>query len=359
MTRAISASLNAMDEPLGDEAAAPEQPGPAQRNPAIPTALSAAFVGHLLALVAAATPSVALNVAVVVGIACSVIAMAALTQLAPRDERAGRTFTALISGHGVVAAIMLYGLAPSAPSALPLAALAVAAVLGGAGLAAVRRGSLAMRPPRPLVMAPRVAAVALAVQAVLQLRAPSAAGLAAPVRAALFLALSALGAALLASLSIMALHLQRRWLIAGLLAWTVGWVASMADVSALALWSLGAPFPIGAHQLRFLDAELVQIVATLGGLAIGVALVTAIREVRFRHSAMILLVGYAVFGVIAAVGEHRIELAADYPSIVALRRDRDLADAITDVALAGMLWLYWRRVVAPSLPTATTWRPRS
>ena len=151
-------------------------------------------------------------------------------------------------------------------------------------------------------------------------------------------------------MSTIALRLRNRWAIAGLLAWTAGWVSSMADLSALVLWSLGGTFPIGRHQLRFLDAGLVQIVATLGGLAMGMALVTAIRESRFRHSAMILLAGYAVFGLMVALGEHRIDLAADFPSIVALRKDRDLAAAITDVTLAGMLWLYWRRVVATSPP---------
>jgi hypothetical protein len=212
---------------------------------------------------------------------------------------------------------------------------------------------MADRPPTPLAIAPRVAAIALVIQTILQLWAASASALAAPLRAAGFLAQSVLGIVLLASMSTIALRLRRRWVIAGLLAWTVGWVASMADLSALSLWSLGGAFPAGRHQLRVLDAELVQIVAMLGGLAIGAALVMAIRESRFRHSAMILLAGYAAFGLIAAVGEHRIDLAADFPSIVALRRDRDLADTITDVALAGMLWLYWRRAVANSLPAAT------
>ena len=34
-------------------------------------------------------------------------------------------------------------------------------------------------------------------------------------------------------------------------------------------------------------------------------------------------------------------------------KDRDLANAITDVALAGVLWLYWRRVAAHRPPAAT------
>src|SRR5678816_4330842 len=83
----------------------------------------------------------------------------------------------------------------------------------------------------------------------------------------------------------------------------------MADLCALILWSLGGTFPVGRHQLRVLDAELVQIVATLGGVAIGAALVTAIRGSLFRHSAMILLAGYAAFGLSAAAGEHRTDLA--------------------------------------------------
>jgi hypothetical protein len=246
--------------------------------------------------------------------------------------------------------LMLSGLAPSAPPALPMAALAAAAALGGVCLVAVRFASMPDRPPRPLAVAPRVAAIALVLQMIVQRWAASATAPPAPLRAAGFLALSALGIVLLASMSTIALRLRNRWAIAGLLAWTVGWVSSMADLSALVLWSLGGTFPIGRHQLRFLDAGLVQIVATLGGLAMGMALVTAIRESRFRHSAMILLAGYAVFGLMVALGEHRIDLAADFPSIVALRKDRDLAAAITDVTLAGMLWLYWRRVVATSPP---------
>jgi ABC-type uncharacterized transport system permease subunit len=86
---------------------------------------------------------------------------------------------------------------------------------------------------------------------------------------------------------------------------------------------------------------------------IGAVLVTSIRDVRFRHSAVVLLAGYAAFGLIAAVTEHRIELAIDFPALTALRRNRDLAAAITAFALAGALWLYWRRVTASNLPRAT------
>ncbi len=317
-------------------------------------AIAAALVVHVVALLAAVTDSVALNVVVIAGFGGSVIAIAALAELAPAELRTRRAFTALIGAHGLAAAGMLSGLAPSVPPALPLATLAAAAALGSACLAIVRFASMADRPPRPLAIAPRVAAIALVIQMILQRWAASASARVAPLRAAGFLALSALGIVLLASMATIALRLRRRWVIAGLLAWTVGWLASMADLGALILWSLGGSFPVGRHQLGVLDAEFVQIVATLGGLAIGAALVMAIRESRFRHSAMILLAGYAAFGLIAAVGEHRIDLAADFPSIVGLRRDRDLADAITDVALAGALWLYWRRVAAKRLP-ASTW----
>jgi hypothetical protein len=160
--------------------------------------------------------------------------------------------------------------------------------------------------------------------------------------------------ALLASLSIIALRVRPRWAIAGVLAWTVGWVAVTADLSSLVLWSLGGPAPMGPQQPRQLDAELVQIVATVGGMVIGAVLVASIRDVRFRHSAIVLLAGYVAFGVIAAVADHRIELATDYPSITALRKNRDLADAIKAFALAGVLWLYWRRVAFSNLPRATT-----
>src|SRR5437868_3087595 len=130
-------------------------PEPRQISPAIATALSAACVGHLLALTAAATASVSLNVAVVVGIACSIIALVTLTGLAAPDGRARRLLAALLGGHGVAAAILLSGVAPSAPSAPPLAALAAAAALGGvvwgsdaaaaASAAAARRGVRAAR----------------------------------------------------------------------------------------------------------------------------------------------------------------------------------------------------------------------
>jgi hypothetical protein len=254
---------------------------------------------------------------------------------------------------------MLAGVAPSAPWSMSRAGLGAAAALGVACVAVVGCASTGNGQPRPLTMAPRVAAIALVVQALLQRWAASATGLSMPLRAAIFVSIAALGVALLASLSIIALRVRPRWAVAGLLAWTVGWVASTADVSSLIGWSLGAPFPMGSHQLRQLDAELIQVLATVGGLVIGAALVTSIRDARFRHSAVILLAGYAVFGLIVAIAEHRIELATDFPGITGLRKNRDLADAITAFALAGVLWSYWRRVAASYLPGATiATRPR-
>ena len=325
---------------------------------AIATGLWAAFAGHLLVLIAAATGVVPPTTAIVAAIACSVIAVAALTELAPPDARVRRAVMVLTGGHGVAAAIMLAGNAPDAPPSIPLAGFAAAAAFG-AGSLAIARASTVNHQPRPLTLAPRVAAITCVVQAILQRWAGSATDLSMPLRAAIFLAIAALGITLLASLSIIALRVRPRWAIAGLLAWAVGWVAITADLSSLIVWSLGGAFPVGPHQLRQLDAELVQILATAGGLVIGAALVTSIRNVRFRHSAVVLLAGYAVFGLIAAVAEHRIELATDFPGITALRRNRDLADAITAFALAGVLWLYWRRVAASNLPRASTWGQRS
>jgi hypothetical protein len=318
--------------------------GSEQMTSVIPRALWIAFAGHLLVLMAAVTDSVPPNTAIVAAIACSIIAVAALTELAPPDVRVRRAVTALTGGHGLAAAIMLAGVAPSVPWAMPLAGLAAAAALGVACLVAVGRASTVNRQPRPLTMAPRVAAVALVVQALVQRWGASATGLSMPLRAAIFFSIAALGVALLASLSIIALRVRPRWAIAGLVAWTVGWVAISADLTSLILWSLGGPFPMGPHQVRQLDAGLVQLLATVGGLVIGAALVTSIRDVRIRHSAVVLLAGYAVFGLVAAVAEHRIELATEFPSVSALRRNRDLANAITAFALAGVLWLYWRRV---------------
>jgi hypothetical protein len=156
---------------------------------------------------------------------------------------------------------MVAGAAPSVPWSMPLAGLAAAAALGVACLAAVGDASAVNRPPRPLTMAPRVAAIALVVQALLQRWADTATGLSMPLRTAIFFAIVALGVAALASLSIIALRVGRRWAIAGLVAWA-GWVAITADLSSLIVWSLGGPFPMGSHQLRQLDAELVQVLAT-------------------------------------------------------------------------------------------------
>jgi hypothetical protein len=316
-------------------------------------ALWIGFAGHLLALMAAASGSLPRNTAIVAAVACSIIDVAALTELAPLDMRARRAVTALMGGHGVAAAIMIAGLAPSVPWPVPLAGLAAAGTLGLACLVTVRRATVERR-RAPLTMAPRVAAIALVAQALLTRWADSAPDLSMPLRALILVSIAALGVAVLASLSIIALRVPARWPIAGLLAWTVGWVATSADLSSLILWSLGGPFPIGPHQLRQLDAELMQILSTMGGVVVGAALVTSISAARFRHSAVVLLAGYAVFGLIAAVAEHRIELAPDFPSIVALRRNRDLADVITAFALAGVLWLYWRRVAASEPSRAWT-----
>lgn len=210
------------------------------------------------------------------------------------------------------------------------------------------------RASRPLTRAPRVAAIVLIAQAVLQRWTDPTISLSMPQRTAIFVSLAALSVALLASLSIIAVRLHRRWAIAGLLAWTVGWVASTVDLGALIAWSLGGPFPRGAHPLQ-LDPELVQILTTMGGLVIGGALVTSIRDARFRHSAFVLLAGYAAFGLVAALAEHRIEVATDFPTIASLRKNRDLADAVTSLALAAVLWLYWRRSTAATRPRATSW----
>jgi hypothetical protein len=326
---------------------------PSGHTPAISRALWIALAGHLLALIACATSSVPLNTAIAAAIAGSTIAMVALTELVPLDVRARRVFIVLTVGHGVAAAVVLAGVVPSVPRSLPLVGLAAAAALGATARVALRPASAVDREPRPLAMAPRVAAIALVVQALLHRWDASTASPSLPLRALIVLAIAGLGVALLASLTIIALRVRPRWAIAGLLAWTVGWVAAHAGLASLIVWSLGGPPAPGPHELRQLDPELVQIATTAGGLLIGAALVASIRDSRFRHSAVVLLAGYAAFGLIAAVTLQRIESAADFPSIVALREHRDLADAITAFALAGVLWLYWRRAVAPTLPRAT------
>jgi len=142
----------------------PERP----LTPAVPLALWIALAGHLLVLLAAVTDSLPPNTAIVAAIACSIIAVAALTELAPPEVRGWRAVTALTEGHGVAAALMLAGLAPSVPWSLPLAGLAAAAALGVVCVAAVGRASTVNLQSRPLIMAPRVAAIALVVQALLQ-----------------------------------------------------------------------------------------------------------------------------------------------------------------------------------------------
>lgn len=196
---------------------------------------------------------------------------------------------------------------------------------------------------RWLSLAPRVAAIALVAQALLLRWADSSTNLAMPLRTAAYLAIAALGVAQLVSLATLALHVPARWATAGLAAWAVGWLSVTLDTGALIQWSLGAPFPLARHQLGF-PPELVQLVATAGGLALGAALVASIRDRRFRHSAIVLLVGNAGFGASAALTEYRLGLATDFPTIASLRADRELADVIAAVALAGVLWLHARHV---------------
>src|SRR5262249_29175941 len=107
-----------------------------------------------------------------------------------------------------------------------------------AALARARSASLASmtepsrREAAPLAIAPRVAGVALVIQMALQRWEASSSALVSPLRAAGFIALAAIGIVVLVSMSTIALRLHRRWVIAGLLAWGLGWVASMADLGA-------------------------------------------------------------------------------------------------------------------------------
>src|SRR5262245_12529174 len=160
-----------MTEPSGRDVSPEAQrlsPGSEQMTRSIPLASWTTFAGHLLALIAAVTRSVPPSIAIVAAIACSIISIAALTELAPPDARARRTVTALIAGHGIAAVILLAGLAPSVPWSVPLTGLAAAAALATAGLATVGRSSTVNRQPRPLTLAPRIAAIALAADALLQ-----------------------------------------------------------------------------------------------------------------------------------------------------------------------------------------------
>jgi hypothetical protein len=190
--------------------------------------------------------------------------------------------------------------------------------------------------------APRVAVVALVAPALVQPWLAGETGLDLRLRAAILVALAALQVALLVSLGSLAVRL-RGWAIAGLAAWTLGWIAHVADLGAAIAWALGGPAPVGVHRLDQVPAALVEIVATAGGVALGAAIARSFRDVRTRHSAVVLLVGYAIFGLLVAGAEHRIALVTDFPGLVALRRSRDLADSIRSFALAGVLWQAWRQ----------------
>src|SRR4051794_13855715 len=114
------------------------RPGPriGDEQPAL--AIAATAVGQILALLAAVTDAVALNIAVFAGLGGCVLAIVALVEAAPAELRIRRAVAALIGAQGLAAAILLSGLSPSVPTALPLAALAAAAAtaaIGGAGLA--------------------------------------------------------------------------------------------------------------------------------------------------------------------------------------------------------------------------------
>jgi len=183
-----------------------------------------------------------------------------------------------------------------------------------------------MRQSQLIAVAPRLAAVVLVLLAALQLRADVVASLftEAP-RIALAVARVAASAVVLVCFAILTLRLHRRWVTAALIGMTVGWLAQAVALEPL--------------RYTLLDAALAQGIATVSGVALGVALARTIGEPRIRHSAMVLLFGYAVLGGLTALTEHRIALSLDYPTIVVLRQDRDFTAAISDIALAGVLWL--------------------
>src|SRR5262245_36877763 len=116
-----------MTEPSGRDVS-PERSdlssGSGPTPPATARALWAAVAGHVLVLIAAVTDSVPPNTAIVVAIACSILALVAWTEVAPPDGRARRAITALTGGHGVAAAAMLAGVMPGVPWSIPLAGLA-------------------------------------------------------------------------------------------------------------------------------------------------------------------------------------------------------------------------------------------
>jgi hypothetical protein len=135
-------------------------------------------------------------------------------------------------------------------------------------LAVMRRREL----KRPMSTAPRVAAIAMVLEALVPLG-PHDVGSwwALLVILAVMIALDAI---VLMSLSAVVVRMGQAWAMAGALLWSVGWAARTAQ----AIWSMAtviafvrdAPVPAALSQV---DGPLVQAIGVIGGLLIGCALV--------------------------------------------------------------------------------------
>ncbi|MEO7735038.1 MAG: hypothetical protein ABIY55_29050, partial [Kofleriaceae bacterium] len=154
-------------------------------------ALWLALAGHVVVAVVDEAGSALSSTAVVVAIACSVLAIAALTAIALPEARMQRAVSGLTGAHGVAAALIAAGVAPGVPPSVPLTGLVAAAALGATSLVLARAATGAL-PARPLAMASRVAAIALLAQAFLRAWAASATSLFMPVRTAVLLLIAAL-----------------------------------------------------------------------------------------------------------------------------------------------------------------------
>lgn len=158
---------------------------------AIALALWGALAGDVAVLVAALTEAMQRTTMVAGALGCSVIAAAALGELAQSVDRRRRgVVRLLIVGHAVAAALVLAELVPDVPSSLLGAGVGVAVASGVISLAAIRPLPPAL-PARPLLTAPRVAAIALIAQPLVILSADRAVLTSGPIQLAFLVAIVA------------------------------------------------------------------------------------------------------------------------------------------------------------------------
>jgi hypothetical protein len=227
-------------------------------------------------------------------------------------------------------------------------ALAIAAIVAcTVVLAMIRR----REPKEPTFTAPRVAAIAMTLEALVPLG-PHDVG-SWWILVAILVVMIALDAIVLVSLSAVAARVGPAWAMAGALLWSVGWAARTAQ----AMWSMvtvidwmrEVPVPEALSQV---NGPVVEAVGAIGGLVVGCALGLAISDRRPRWAIAALLVTNATASVLAMRVTHQLRMAADIDGITALSWQRNVLEAIAAVALASVLWLYRRQLLRTGLPRA-------